>query len=175
MRLRRPSPALVVAIVALVAALAGGATAATISSLSKPEKKTVKRIANKQITKKVPKLIGKSAESIIPNLNFQALNLENGWTQFGGAEGAPGIALGADGTVRLHGAIKGGVAGTTAFTVPGNMRPTNLVFVPVNMGPGGFTGRLVINPNGQVQVQDDPNTAVATAFTSLSASYTLPY
>lgn len=57
-RLGRPSPAMVVAIAALVAALTGSAVAGVVTtvSLDRQEKKQVKRIANKRITKRAPGL-----------------------------------------------------------------------------------------------------------------------
>jgi hypothetical protein len=72
----RPTAALLVAVVALIFAVAGTSVAsvATISSLTKSEKKTVKKIANKQIKKKGPglsvanakKLGGQPASSYAP-------------------------------------------------------------------------------------------------------------
>jgi hypothetical protein len=173
----RPSPAMVVAAIALAFALAGTAVAA--DPAAKLSKSKVKTIANKQIKKAAPNLSVAKAKTAddLPDLDFAALTLKNGWAPFNATtEGAPGIALGADGTVHLHGAIMR-TAGTSfnPFTVPAEMRPSVNVFVPVNMGPGGFTGRLFIAPSGEVVIQDDPNTAAAAAFTSLSASYTLPY
>jgi hypothetical protein len=55
--LKRPSPALVVAVLALVAALAGSAVAAdpfATTAAKKVTKKKVKKIANKQIEKRLP-------------------------------------------------------------------------------------------------------------------------
>jgi hypothetical protein len=57
-RIRRPSPAMVVAIVALIAALGGTAVAAGVLS-----KKKVKNIAANQVTKLAPTLDVKSAKS----------------------------------------------------------------------------------------------------------------
>lgn len=53
-RISRPSPALIVAVVALVAALAGTAIADPGASTSKITKSKVKKIANKQINKRLP-------------------------------------------------------------------------------------------------------------------------
>ena len=57
-RIKRPSPALVVAILALVAAIAVPAFA-----LTKKEKRVVKKIANAQITKRAPGLSVASAQN----------------------------------------------------------------------------------------------------------------
>jgi hypothetical protein len=53
-RLRRPSPALVVAVVALVGAVAGTAVADPAATTSALSKKKVKKIANKEIAKQFP-------------------------------------------------------------------------------------------------------------------------
>jgi hypothetical protein len=53
---RRPSPAMIVAVVALSLSLVGTGVAASISVLSGQEKKVVKRIINKKITKRAGKL-----------------------------------------------------------------------------------------------------------------------
>ncbi len=51
----RPSPAILVAVIALVAALGGSAVAeVATTSLSKKEKKQTKKIAKKQVNKKLP-------------------------------------------------------------------------------------------------------------------------
>jgi hypothetical protein len=53
----RPSPALVIAILALVAGLAGSAVAGPLAETSKkPVRKTAKKVANCQITKRAPGL-----------------------------------------------------------------------------------------------------------------------
>lgn len=51
---RRPSPAIIVAVVALVAALAGTAVAGSGAETSKVTRAKVKKIANKQINKRLP-------------------------------------------------------------------------------------------------------------------------
>src|SRR5262245_2481867 len=58
-RIKRPSPALVISITALVAAVAVPAYAA----LTKGEKKTVRKLANAQITKRAPGLAVASAKN----------------------------------------------------------------------------------------------------------------
>ena len=58
-RLKRPSPALVISMMALVAAIVVPAYAA----LNKKDKKTVKNLANTQITKRAPGLAVASANS----------------------------------------------------------------------------------------------------------------
>jgi hypothetical protein len=60
--IRRPSPAMIVAVVSLSVSLAGTGVAATISVLNSPEKQQVKKIsrkiANKRITKRAGAVAG---------------------------------------------------------------------------------------------------------------------
>lgn len=62
-RIGRPSPAMIVACLALCLSLAGTAVAAGV--FSKPEKRAVKKIANKQIRKKVPKITAAAANNVL--------------------------------------------------------------------------------------------------------------
>jgi hypothetical protein len=62
---RRPSPAMIVAIVALSLSLVGTGVAATISSLSSSEKRVVKRIVNKKITKRAGGLTVAKANNVL--------------------------------------------------------------------------------------------------------------
>ena len=64
-RISRPSPALIVAVVALVAALAGTALADPGASASKITKAKVKKIANKQINKRLPIDAGELADNAV--------------------------------------------------------------------------------------------------------------
>src|SRR5215475_4587726 len=64
--IRRPSPAMIVAIAALVAALGGTAVAgpqAIISALNKKEKKQTRNIANSEIDKRAPGLSVANAQN----------------------------------------------------------------------------------------------------------------
>jgi hypothetical protein len=62
-QMRMPSPAILIAVLALVAALAGTAVAGPDASTSAVSKKTVKKIATKQINKLAPGLSVASAET----------------------------------------------------------------------------------------------------------------
>src|SRR5262245_7949344 len=112
-RIKRPSPALVISIMALVAAVAVPAYAA----LTKGEKKTVKNLANAQITKRAPGLAVASAK------NANSANNAANATTAGTANDA--LALGgraASGYVRNDcngfGQVKGfaQVIGTNSFS-----------------------------------------------------------
>jgi hypothetical protein len=85
---RRPSPTMIVAGVALIVALAGTAIAAPTaikSVLDKKEKKQVKNIANKRITKRAPNLSVASAKT--------AANADNATTAGNGYLGYARISV----------------------------------------------------------------------------------
>lgn len=100
---------------------------------------------------------------------FTALPLVNGWTNapFGTSQARVSFI---DGIVHFKGAIANGSA-TTAFTLPGAFRPSTTVYVPVDLC-GAAKGRLIIQPNGVVQVDAEGPFSDAQCFTSLDgASY----
>jgi hypothetical protein len=66
----RPSPALIVAVVALVAALAG--TAVAEQATTSVSKKKTKRIANKQIDKRLSAIAEHSTTFVLPGNSFVA-------------------------------------------------------------------------------------------------------
>jgi hypothetical protein len=71
---RRPSPALLVAVVALVAALAGTAVAGPGASSSAITKAKVKKVANKQINKRLPWEAADIAPNAIHSEELAAIN-----------------------------------------------------------------------------------------------------
>src|ERR687896_603427 len=77
-RLKMPSPALIVAVVALVAALAGTAVAGPGATTSKITKAKVKKVANKQINKRLPIETAELADGAVttPKLGNDAVTSE---------------------------------------------------------------------------------------------------
>jgi hypothetical protein len=71
---RWPSPALIVAVVALVAALAGTAIADPGASSSKITKAKVKKVANKQINKRLPIETSELADNAVTAPKLAAIN-----------------------------------------------------------------------------------------------------
>jgi hypothetical protein len=94
------------------------------------------------------------------------LTLQNGWTN------APfstsnAVAANIDGLVHLKGAISNG-SSASVFTLPGALRPSASVYVKVDLC-GANNGRLFIQSNGAVSVQQESGTPFSNAqcFTSL--------
>jgi hypothetical protein len=124
LRSSRPPAGLVVAVVALVAALTGGAVAQVASTalLSKPEKKQVRSIVNRQITKRAPGGLVVTRVSSEPLLDGMQAVVD--------ATCASGERM-----------LGGGASGVEVGTALGPEPPQLVVSRPV--GPGG-----IVPPNG---------------------------
>jgi hypothetical protein len=114
----------------------------------------------------------------VQHLVFQPLTLKNGWTGNCSGGGLPAIAKSVEGIVYFRGAIcETPGSSNPAFTVPAGFAPSKTEFLAVDE-LSGYTGRIVINTNGNVVVEPDPdhpNTSFS-GFTSLAGtSYTLPF
>ena len=149
MRIRKPSPALVIAIVAVVIAATGVATAL-------PGKNKVKSddIKNGIVNSKDLKNNGVGAVDV-PDLKYTALPLENGYVVnpvYG--TGPPGYAVDQQGVVHLRGgASQASSAGGTVFTLPPEARPDNLIALATTcVTLGVIPAALVVNEDGTVTV-----------------------
>jgi hypothetical protein len=114
-----------------------------------------------------------------PRLQFTNLSLINGWTGGCFGTGAPGVAIDAQGVVHMRGGMC--TTGTSArpFILALRFRPTKDLFIAVDEC-NITTGRIHIEPTGDVIVTSDPTRTVdssdAQCFTSLGGvSYTLPF
>lgn len=117
-------------------------------------------------------------------LSFTPLTVLSPWTNGFLASGAPGYAVDGYGVVHLQGEIElyspcvaAGDSSPVAFVMPLAIRPTVTLYLTANEY-GGATGRIEIQPNGNVTVQADPSPPVPCVleFVSLSGiTYTLPY
>ena len=80
---------------------------------------------------------------------------------------------GASGVVSFKGAIASG-SNPTVFTLPAAFRPAKNVYVPVDLC-GATNGRLFIQHNGTVRVQEEGNVfGNAQCFTSLDGVSFMP-
>lgn len=169
---KRPSPGVVIGVLALAVALSGTAIAgvAAVSNLSKKEKKQVRKIADRRITKRAPKLSvghadradvagnanslgGVAASSYVQHSELTPvaetnLPLHPGWINIFNPEGpGPGPArayLDQLGVVHLAGLVAR-ASGTddVAITLPPGLRPAyDLEFPAVCDTPG-----LVFDPS----------------------------
>jgi hypothetical protein len=113
----------------------------------------------------------------VKDLAFQDLTLGTGWSGGCYGTGAPAVAKSAEGVVHLRGGMcRTSGTSTFLFTLPAAYRPANPEYLTVDQ-INGATGRIDVNPNGNVNVVTDPADPNAAAnFTSLAGvSYTLPY
>jgi hypothetical protein len=139
--IKRPSPGTVIATIALFVALGGVAVAL-------PGTNSVKN-------------------DDVKDLQFQNLNLKNGWQQYGFGTGKAKVAIDAQGVVVFRGAIAQPTgANSNAFRLPAQFRPNREVWVATDMF-GASNGRFQIRPDGQVFVQADIDQGLAQQFTSL--------
>jgi hypothetical protein len=103
------------------------------------------------------------------NLKFTNLTLKNGWVGNCFGTGVPQFALGLDGTVHFRGAIcRTSGNSDNPFELPEKVRPSVTVWLTADQF-NGATGRLEIDPGGNVFVLPDPDHANSGAdFTSLA-------
>jgi hypothetical protein len=69
----------------------------------------------------------------------------NSWVNKAGGYATAGYVLLENGMVKLYGVIKDGVTGSSAFTLPANLRPS-----AVHWFPDGNVGNVTVWPNGTV-------------------------
>ena len=120
LRLRFPSPALILSCLALFAALGGGAYAATSSGTSG-----------------------------IHFTNATLQNSWQSGHKMNPIDAPPGYVKDSVGVVHLRGDIFGGSNDTTAFVLPKGLRPSHVVYTPIYTASGAL-GYVLIQPNGKV-------------------------
>ena len=105
--------------------------------------------------------------------SFTALTLKNGWTNAPFATSNAAVRN-IGGVMHFKGAIATGGTNTVPFTLPVAFRPTNNVFVPVDLC-NATNGRLNIAPSGVVSVEAEGGTfSNAQCFTSLDGVSFIP-
>lgn len=82
--------------------------------------------------------------------------LQNSWVEFDATQ-TPKFNLGKDGFVDLVGAIKLGVLGQTAFTLPVGYRPTKMI-VAMGIGAPGNHYRIIVATSGAVTIDQSVGT-----------------
>jgi hypothetical protein len=149
MRIRKPSPGLVIAVVALVVGATGVATAL-------PGKNKVRSddIRNGVVNTKDLKNGGVGAVDV-PNLKYTPLTLQNGYaTNPVYGTGPPAYAVDQQGVVHLRGgATQASSAGGDVTTLPPAIRPDNLtVLATTCVTLGVIPASLIVNDDGGVTV-----------------------
>lgn len=102
--------------------------------------------------------------------SFTALTLQNGWMNAPYGTSAAAVRT-ISGIVHLKGAIWTNGTNADPFVLPAGFRPANQIYIPVDLC-GGNNGRLIIQPDGVVTVEQqsgDPFSN-ATCFTSLDGA-----
>jgi len=101
--------------------------------------------------------------------SFTTLSPRNGWTNapFNTSDVK---ARDIGGIVHFKGAMSTTGTNTKAFVLPRSFRPHTTVYVPVDMCDA-TNGRIIITPNGAVNVQAETNFANAQCFTSLDGAW----
>ena len=113
----------------------------------------------------------------VQNLQFHPLALKNGWVGNCFGSGVPAIAKSVEGVVYFRGGIcRQSGSSANPFAVPASLRPTETEYLTTDEA-SAYTGRIDVDPSGQVFVDPDQNSPTAAAsLTSLAGvSYTLPY
>jgi hypothetical protein len=105
----------------------------------------------------------------VKDLKYKNLNLINGWSDVSSSNYPPSAAIDAQGIVHLRGAVAQGIADGDTFAVLDKpLRPDKSVSLVATMS-GAASGRVTIDPNGQMTAAPGPG-GVVTAhklFTSL--------
>ena len=104
---------------------------------------------------------------------FTGLTLQNGWTNAPFSTSKAAVAL-VGGVVHFKGAIASGTSGVL-FTLPSRFRPAKAAYAKADLC-GATNGRLVIQPNGVVSVQQQSGDPFSNAqcFTSLDGASFAP-
>lgn len=105
----------------------------------------------------------------VDNAGFTPVVLTNGWQAF--LTRAPAVRRQGK-LVQFLGAITGGTS-AAAFVLPSDMRPSNTVYVPVDLCDAA-NGRLKIGTDGTVSVEAEEDFSAAQCFTSLEGVSFLP-
>jgi len=102
--------------------------------------------------------------------SFTALTLQNGWMNAPYATSNAAVRN-ISGIVHLKGAIWTNGTNADPFVLPAGFRPANQTFIPVDLC-GGNNGRLNIQPNGMVTVEQQSGDPFSNAqcFTSLDGA-----
>jgi hypothetical protein len=138
--IRRPSPALVVAMLALVVAMSGTAFAVTQNgdTLITPRTLSGDRLRLNTVT-----------GGEITNLGWGGIILQNGW-----AVGTrhPEAAVDVQGIVHLKGVVTGNGTAATIGTLPKSAAPTSPIYLTARNNKGATVG-IILQSTGSIVVQ----------------------
>ncbi|MEK3832720.1 BppU family phage baseplate upper protein [Bacillus sp. FSL L8-0186] len=93
------------------------------------------------------------AKTYVSNFSWVVATMQNGWAHYNGGEDVV-FGIDATKTVYVRGAAKGGVTGTTVFTLPENMRPIrDMGCIQIASGTAQVA-RLLFRATGEVVVEN---------------------
>ncbi|WP_260434180.1 phage baseplate upper protein [Bacillus licheniformis] len=93
------------------------------------------------------------AKTYVSNFSWVVATMQNGWAHYNGGEDVV-FGIDATKTVWVRGAAKGGVTGTTVFTLPENMRPIrDMGCIQIASGTAQVA-RLLFRATGEVVVEN---------------------
>jgi hypothetical protein len=104
--------------------------------------------------------------------SFTPLTLQNGWINAPSGTAKAAVRT-VSGVARFRGAIRTSGTNSEPFVLPSGFRPAKDVYVPVDLCNGG-NGRLVIQPDGTVEVQAQSSFTDAQCLTSLDGVSFVP-
>ena len=180
-RIRRPSPALMVASIALVFAMSGTAVAAItahsgdaliIKRTLSGNRLRLNTVTGAEIKESTLGQVPKAGLAVhVPALVWHNLTLINDWANYWAPVGSPrrpGYAIDVQGVVHLRGAITQTVTpGFHDFAfIPKAARPAVRIFLPAAM-VAGTPGAISIAHDGEMDVREDVQFSDAEQFTSL--------
>jgi hypothetical protein len=161
-RIRRPSPALFVAILALIVAMGGSAIA--IGSSQSGDTLIAKRTLSGNRLR-----LHTVTGSEVASLHWHPLQLINGWTNYNGNVRAPAYAVDVQGVVHFRGAVHHpGTANTSMVfaTVPVAVRPNVDVWLTTN-AVDATPARLDLDHTGTLDAECPAGDSAARSFFNL--------
>jgi hypothetical protein len=142
LRIRRPSPALIVATLAIAIATSGTAFA-TVATLHNGDTLIARNsLSGNRIR------TGTVTGTQMSQLEWGAIILQNNWTN---GRRALRAAVDAQGIVHLRGVVRGGNAATIG-TLPKTAAPTGTIFLTAHNNAGATIG-IILQSNGSIAVQ----------------------
>ena len=159
-RIRRPSPALLVAILALIVAMGGSAFA--IQRVQSGDSLIAQRTLSGNRLR-LNTVTGKE----VANPVWHNLVLINGWENYNNNLRAPAWTIDTQGFVHFRGAIDQSAGASNVFArLPSAARPNVFIYVATDLNIAA-TGRIYITPGGYLHAEATVSQTSAQAFTSL--------
>jgi hypothetical protein len=168
-RIRRPSPALFVAMLALIVAMSGSAFAIQKATQGGDSLITKRTLSGNRLR------LNTVSGAEVADLAWHNLSLLHGWSAHYEGLRPPAWAIDAQGIVHFRGAIRQPTGSDEVFArLPIAVRPSTYVWVSTNTGNFGEAGRVLVEPTGQIRAVgiDQSNAQVFTSLDGLTYALT---